>query len=220
MADEHGIKIVLVEDDPDLQMFAKTLLSKCHDAQVFATDNGVDAVKLVKEVKPALIVQDLWLKGSMNGWECIRQYRSFNTDVKIIITSFDMRTDGPNDIQLLVNHSITATIRKPYNPQTFRDKVNKVLSESNSYSEYTAYALDEGFVKVSPEAESIIHTIRGLLSVVRNRCENYWLDYSADPRLIGNSPEEITKKALISLKECSTEIDCIAAELDKIKFLE
>ena len=77
-----------------------------------------------------------------------------------------------------------------------------------------------GFVKVSPEAESIIHTIRGLLSVVRNRCENYWLDYSADPRLIGNSPEEITKKALISLKECSTEIDSIVAELDKIKFLE
>ena len=50
--------------------------------------------------------------------------------------------------------------------------------------------------------------------------EFYFSPQTADPRLIGNSPEEVTKKALMSLKECSNEIDCIAAELDKIKFLE
>lgn len=221
MADGSPIKIVLVEDEPAIQVYTKTLLKTCNNADVYATDNPQEAIKLVKELKPALIVQDLWLKGaSLNGWDCIRSYRTFNDDVKIIITSADMRTDGPNDIQLLARHAVSATIEKPYSPEKFKNIVMRVLNEEYNYVESAYRADSELYVKVSPELQSILHTVKGLLSVVKNRCEHYWLDYSTDPFLVGSNPQEITKKALKSLKECSEEIDCIADELEKIKFVD
>ena len=218
MADEQRIKIVLVEDEPAIQIYTKTILNSIPNVEVFATDNGEDAIKLVSEHQPALIVQDLWLKGTLNGWDCIRHYRSFNDKVKILIISADMRTDGSNDMKLLVQLAVSATIEKPYSPEKLKNLVKKILEQDYPYKDSGIKTSADIYVKVTPEVEGILHKIRGLLGVVRNRCEDYWLDYSVDPHLIGSNSQEITKKALKSLKECSAEIDCIEEELDKIKF--
>jgi len=77
-------KIMIVEDDLISAAYLKKLCIE-NDFEVCAmSDNAKDALVLVREEKPNLILMDIMIKGPLSGCELALQVRTFNQEVEII----------------------------------------------------------------------------------------------------------------------------------------
>jgi len=66
-------KIVLADADDDLRAMYATGL-RASGFAVFEAVDGCDALAQVREVRPALLLMDLWMPG-LNGFEVLQQLR-------------------------------------------------------------------------------------------------------------------------------------------------
>ncbi|SDE62882.1 Response regulator receiver domain-containing protein [Pricia antarctica] len=62
-------KILIVEDNFIIQMFLEEILSGIGHEVLDSTDNGDDAIALIKEHSPDVILLDIGLSGGWNGIE-------------------------------------------------------------------------------------------------------------------------------------------------------
>jgi len=221
---QHGqrLKILFVEDEENAQEFTLKALRRFFDADVFVADNGEDAVRLAKEHQPALIIQDLTLKGSMTGWDCIREYRKFNNQVKIIITTANPIVEG-QDVEIIKHHAFSSILVKPFTIKELTDDVKKVLEEDYSYKNYVLNTNADVSVQGSPEARALIHTIDNLLTCLKIKFEHYTMQYTVEQLFCSENikkQKEVFQKALKLFNEGIAEIDDIAKEVEKIKFLK
>ncbi len=223
----HGqrLKILFVEDEENAQEFTLKALRRFFDADVFVADNGEDAVRLAKEHQPALIIQDLSLntqKSPMTGWDCIREYRKFNNQVKIIITTANPIVEG-QDVAIIKHHAFSSILVKPFTIKELTDDVKRVLEEDHSYKNYVLNTNADVSVQGSPEARALIHIIDNLLMCLKIKFEHYTMQYTVEKLFCSENlkkQKEVFQKALNLLKEGTDEIDDIAKEVEKIKFLK
>jgi two-component system chemotaxis response regulator CheY len=228
-ANSPKIKIVIVEDETDMREIAKSIISKSVVSEVFTTDNGPEAVKLVKKHQPALVLQDLKIKGSMTGWDCVRKIREFNDQVKIIIMTANLATEKP-DTNMIKHHAISDIIVKPFGAEYLKNKVNEILKRDNAYKKYVLDTQADVSIKGSPEAREMIHAINTLLACLKIKCEYYWLHYHAANLIKDVSQEDLLKifeqlqddhkKVLEILLQASKDVDEITQEVEKIRFLK
>ena len=79
--------IFLADDHQILRAGLRALLeSKNHFTIVGEASDGIEAVKMVRELNPEVLVVDLMMKG-LNGLEVIRQVRKQSPDTKVIVLS-------------------------------------------------------------------------------------------------------------------------------------
>lgn len=69
-------KILVIEDDKDLLSLLKTLLEK-NGFKVEGLNNGVNANKVIRKVKPNLILMDYYLTNNKNGDEVCNEIKKF-----------------------------------------------------------------------------------------------------------------------------------------------
>ena len=88
------VKILIVDDERVLRDLYRTLIKqiKSIDAEVFDTDNAEDTIKILKEQKPNLLIQDLELRKPKGGWDIIRD-RRLKRDYLAALKSRIMRHD-------------------------------------------------------------------------------------------------------------------------------
>ncbi|WP_050476251.1 response regulator transcription factor [Herbaspirillum rhizosphaerae] len=77
-------KILIVDDHPVVRMAVRTLLERENHTVVAETNNGIDALSLVKEFEPDLIVLDLTLP-KLDGLEIIERFRGFKTPAQVLV---------------------------------------------------------------------------------------------------------------------------------------
>ncbi len=93
---DKNIKILLVDDEADFrQLMMFWLKSKGYD--VVPTDNGKDAIELVKKEKPHIIFLDLRMP-SMSGTEVLKRIRKFDREVPVIVISAYVSDPSARDI--------------------------------------------------------------------------------------------------------------------------
>jgi CheY-like chemotaxis protein len=84
-----GLRILVVEDDPDCAFTAATLLRLCgHNVQI--ARNGTEAIEFASANKPDVVLLDLGLP-RMNGYDVARQLveeRTGKTPLVIAVTGF------------------------------------------------------------------------------------------------------------------------------------
>ena len=79
------IRILLADDHLVVRMGIASILSFEKDIEVVGeTDNGADAVKLARELKPDVVLMDLKMP-QLNGADATLQIHAANPDVKILI---------------------------------------------------------------------------------------------------------------------------------------
>ena len=84
------IKILLVDDEPDVLEFMSYSLKK-EGYSVFTASNGKDAIKIAKQIDPKLIVLDVMMP-EMDGMETCREFRSleqFRNTIILFLTARD-----------------------------------------------------------------------------------------------------------------------------------
>jgi DNA-binding response OmpR family regulator len=72
-----NFRILVVDDEKDLRQYYTTVLSRIEGAEIFTASTLEEAVQIVKEKNPFLLVQDIELYQNKNGWDIIEEIRTW-----------------------------------------------------------------------------------------------------------------------------------------------
>ena len=112
------VKILLVDDEPDVLEFLSYSLKK-EGYSVFTASNGKDALNIAKQIDPRLIVLDVMMP-EMDGMETCREFK--NTII-IFLTARD------EDYSQIAGFEVGADdyVTKPVKPRVFLSRLQALL---------------------------------------------------------------------------------------------
>ena len=118
------VKILLVDDEPDVLEFLSYSLKK-EGYSVFTASNGKDALNIAKQIAPRLIVLDVMMP-EMDGMETCREFRSleqFKNTIIIFLTARD------EDYSQIAGFEVGADdyVTKPVKPRVFLSRLQALL---------------------------------------------------------------------------------------------
>lgn len=119
-------RILIVDDEPSV-VEVVSLYLKREGYEAFTAYNGRDALRLIREQQPTLVVLDLMLP-EVDGLEVIRRLRDdYGEDVPVIVLSARRQeTDRIYGLELGADDYVT----KPFSPAELVARVNAVLRRS------------------------------------------------------------------------------------------
>ena len=116
------IKIVVVDDNANNLLLEKDLLLVA-GFEVYTAVNAINAMKLIKEIKPHIIVLDVQLP-DMSGSELANKLRA-NKDTFATPIIFVTASVLKSDVDQLLSISNSIYISKPINTRTFSEVVRQ-----------------------------------------------------------------------------------------------
>jgi two-component system, OmpR family, alkaline phosphatase synthesis response regulator PhoP len=119
--------ILLVDDEANIVQLARLYLER-DGFQVQAAGDGLDALKTIAAIHPALVVLDIMLPG-LDGLEVVRRLRSEHNNVPVV-----MLTARDEDIDKILGLELGADdyMTKPFNPRELVARVKAILRRSES----------------------------------------------------------------------------------------
>jgi two-component system response regulator VicR len=121
------IKIVCIEDDPEMIELVKLILiRKGYD--VTGATGGKDGLKVVEEVKPDLVLLDLMMP-DMDGWEVYKQMRDNEAMKHIPVIVVTAKAQSIDKVLGLHIAKVDDYITKPFGPSELLSSVLRVLEE-------------------------------------------------------------------------------------------
>ncbi|MBI2331126.1 MAG: response regulator [Chloroflexi bacterium] len=126
--DETIAKTILcVEDEPEMIDLIRLILAR-KGYNVQGAAGGVEGIKLVRELRPDLVLLDLMMP-DMDGWEVYQQMKAEASlrDIPVIVVT----AKAQNIDKVLGLHiaKVDDYIAKPFSPQELMDSVEKVFSQ-------------------------------------------------------------------------------------------
>ena len=119
------IKIMIIEDDPDVSTVMGDLL-KVHGFEAHLFSSGEKALEVIEDLLPDLVVMDLMMPG-MNGFDICGQIRSKNTTRNIpliAITGYD----SVENRSKIFDAGIDDYLPKPFDIKALLKKISDLVS--------------------------------------------------------------------------------------------
>ncbi len=121
-----GIKILIVEDDKNLNMMLKLILkSKNLDWELQTAHSGDDALNVLKTFKPDAIVLDIMMPG-MDGIELAKRIRTDSRHSRTKIAALSALSDNETKTKA-TNAGVNAYWTKPIIPDTLVANILQLL---------------------------------------------------------------------------------------------
>lgn len=120
-----GEKILIAEDEKDIQKVIKITLKFKGGFDVKFANNGFEVLEMVKAEKPDLIILDVMMPG-MDGYETCRNLKS-NAGTADIPVVFLTAKAQEKEIEEGLRLGAIDYIRKPFEPDEFNGKVQSIL---------------------------------------------------------------------------------------------
>ncbi|NJK55907.1 MAG: response regulator [Pleurocapsa sp. SU_5_0] len=117
--------ILVVEDNDDLQVLFRLVLES-EGYQVAIANNGQDAIKLLEETQPQLVLMDIMMPGT-SGIEVsrsIKQQQNYETLPILLVSAVDRLKD-----QQLNYSQANGVLYKPFNLDDLLNKVEELTSD-------------------------------------------------------------------------------------------
>jgi two-component system, OmpR family, alkaline phosphatase synthesis response regulator PhoP len=129
---QSGIKVLLVDDEPDIVEFLGYNLKK-EGYNIFTAGNGRDAIEIAKREQPQLIILDVMMP-DMDGIETCRQIREDSALKDVLIAFLTARSE---DYTQIAGFEVGADdyITKPIKPRVFISRVKALLRRINTVTE-------------------------------------------------------------------------------------
>ena len=122
--ENQDIKILVVDDEPDIIHFIKYNLEK-EGFNVISAKNGAQALELVKEEHPDLIILDIMMP-ELDGVEVCRQIRQDSNHQNVLITFLTARSEDYSQIAAL-DVGGDDYITKPIRPRVLVSRIKALL---------------------------------------------------------------------------------------------
>ncbi|AEH50682.1 response regulator [Pseudothermotoga thermarum] len=119
-------KILVVDDSDVLRKIVVFNLQK-EGYSVFEARNGVEALQLVEQIKPDLVILDVMMP-EMDGFEVLRRLRSnpaYNSIFVIMLTA----KGGEEDPKIAASLGANGFLTKPFSPVKLLEEVRRVVGE-------------------------------------------------------------------------------------------
>lgn len=123
------VKILLVDDEPDILEFLSYNLKK-EGYQVATAENGLESIKIAKIEKPDLILMDIMMP-EMDGIEACAEIRKIETLKKTIIVFLTARTEEFSQLAAY-DSGADDYITKPIKPKVLMSKIKALLRLKSS----------------------------------------------------------------------------------------
>lgn len=125
---KNVIRVILADDHAMIRRGIRRILEKGSHIQVIAeTGRGADAIQLVKELKPDVLVLDIEMS-DMQGDQVARELRSMNLPISILILS---ACNDPHFIHEVMRSGVDDYLTKDETPERIRAAVHHVSQKQN-----------------------------------------------------------------------------------------
>jgi len=169
---KHQPKLLVVDDEPEQCESIQSYFSR-RNFLVLTAASGEDALVLIKESKPDLVLLDMKLSGDMSGKGVLRLLREGDKDTKVVMITGDLLNE--RDIREITGLGIIDLLIKPVDFKMLQSVIKKALE--NKYPEVVR------FEEVKPKQDLVetslrrlSHDLSNITSDIANKCELYILD--------------------------------------------
>ncbi|SHE30526.1 two-component system, OmpR family, alkaline phosphatase synthesis response regulator PhoP [Ferrithrix thermotolerans DSM 19514] len=123
---DTNAKVVVVEDDNSIADLLRTYLTKeCFEVSV--ATQGAEALALIAELKPNIVVLDLNLPGALDGLDVCRALRKTSDTPIVMVTARDAELDRVLGLELGADDYVT----KPFSPRELTARIKSILRRYN-----------------------------------------------------------------------------------------
>lgn len=131
--DTKSIKIVCIEDDPEMIELVKLILSR-QGYEVIGATGGEAGLQAIEREQPALVLLDLMMP-EMDGWEVYQRMRADERmkDVPVIVVT--AKAQSIDKVLGLHIAKVNDYITKPFGPSELLTSVMRVLQEAGLQTE-------------------------------------------------------------------------------------
>ncbi len=118
------MKLLLAEDEPDVQLIARLSLKKA-GFQVTTVNNGIEALAQVAEVRPDVILLD-WMMPDMDGFETCSRLKAdpATKDIPVIFLTAKVQE---SEVARALAQGAAGCIGKPFDALTLGAQVRAIL---------------------------------------------------------------------------------------------
>lgn len=115
--------ILVIEDDSKIRELITNTLT---DHLIVEAATGEDGLRLVKKVRPNLIILDMKLNGGISGVDVCREFAAYAPLSGIPILAISGRSNA-NDISRFLHAGATSFLAKPFSLRELTERVDKLL---------------------------------------------------------------------------------------------
>lgn len=121
--------IMLVEDEPDIQMVARLALETLGSFTVHVCSGGKEALEKAPEIMPDLIMLDVMMPG-MDGLTTLKLMRENQATTKIPIIFMTAKAQV-NEMKSYIESGALGAISKPFDPMTLVDSILEIWNKQD-----------------------------------------------------------------------------------------
>jgi len=122
-------RIMMVEDEPDIQAVARVALETVGGLLVEMCSSGKEALERAPEVRPQLILMDVMMPG-MDGPSTLKELRA-RPDTKAIPIIFMTAKVQPQEVANFKMIGALGVIPKPFDPMTLAATVRSIWEKEH-----------------------------------------------------------------------------------------
>ncbi len=119
------MKVLVAEDDPDIQIILRMVLTRLGKCDVVITYQGNEVVPLAKSNQPGLILLDAMLP-EMNGFDICQALKADDSTKNIPVIFLTARS-MPAELQRAMALGAAGYLAKPFDPMTLVGQINGIL---------------------------------------------------------------------------------------------
>jgi two-component system KDP operon response regulator KdpE len=125
---ENLTKVLIVEDDEEIiETLSVILQVKWPEVEIIATDKGQNALLIVEEETPELVILDLGLP-DINGFEVLKRIRLFSSIPVVILTVRGDEKDIVRGLELGADEYVV----KPFHQMELLARIGVVIRRMNN----------------------------------------------------------------------------------------
>ncbi len=120
------MKALIAEDDPDIQVILRMVLTRMGKCDVVITDQGEEVIHQARTNRPDFILLDVMLPG-MSGFDICKVLKADPTTQTLPIIFLTARAQ-PKEIKEAMALGALGYLSKPFDPMTLVSQINALLS--------------------------------------------------------------------------------------------
>src|ERR687896_2643723 len=130
--------VLIIEDDPRVLRLEQLVLEK-EGYTVVSVGSGEEALEILAEISPSLMMLDVGLPG-MDGFTTCQRIREFSPVPILMVTGRDFNEDKVRGLEMGADDYIT----KPFSPNELAARVKAALRRSSLTGEVVSPTIEVG----------------------------------------------------------------------------
>jgi len=120
------MKVLVAEDDPDIQVILRMVLTRLGKCDVTVLFQGDQVAPTAKDLQPGLILLDVMLP-EMSGYDICKALKADDSTKKIPVIFLTARS-MPAELQQAMAMGAAGYLAKPFDPMTLVSQINAIIS--------------------------------------------------------------------------------------------